>query len=98
MPFVYILYSTSCNKYYIGATIGEIENRLQNHINEIYGHSFTTIAKDWIIYYSLYCKDMKQALQIEKHIKRMKSRKYIENLKAYPSISEGLLLKYISKN
>jgi putative endonuclease len=37
---------------------------------------------------------MKQAFQIEKHIKRMKSKKYIKDLKKFPDISEKLKLKY----
>ena len=32
--------------------------------------------------------------KIESHIKNMKSRKFIENLKKYPSILENLLKKY----
>jgi len=35
-----------------------------------------------------------QARMIETHIKRMKSRKYIENLMKYPAIAEKLKEKY----
>ena len=34
------------------------------------------------------CDCKNQGINIERHIKRMKSKKYIENLKAYPKISE----------
>ena len=34
------------------------------------------------------------ARKTEAHIKRMKSRKYIENLKLYPEMMEKLILKY----
>jgi putative endonuclease len=39
---------------------------------------------------------MKQALRIEKHIKNMKSKKYIEDIKKYPEITERLKEKYCS--
>jgi putative endonuclease len=37
---------------------------------------------------------IEQAHKIENHIKKMKSKKYIENLKKYPEISLRLLQKY----
>ena len=42
--------------------------------------------------YALSC--FTQALAIEKHIKSMKSRKYLENLKKYPEITEKLKQLY----
>jgi len=45
---------------------------------------FTAKADDWNLFFSLECRDISHAKQIEKHIKKMKSRKYIENLKSYP--------------
>ena len=37
-----------------------------------------------------------QALAIEKHIKKMKSKIYIENLTRYPEMSNKLIKKYKS--
>jgi hypothetical protein len=37
------------------------------------------------------CATFTQARRIENHIKRMKSRKYIMNLKTYPEMMEKLL-------
>lgn len=37
---------------------------------------------------------MTQAMQVEKHIKSMKSRIYIENLKRYPEMIIKLIEKY----
>lgn len=34
------------------------------------------------------------ARSIESHIKRMKSKKYIESLKNYPEIVKGLISRY----
>jgi putative endonuclease len=39
-------------------------------------------------------KSKKQALQIEKQIKNMKSKVYIQNLKRYPEMTIKLLGKY----
>jgi putative endonuclease len=90
---VYILYSASLNHYYIGQTINLGERIAQHNTGEFVG-AYTKKANDWVLYYSIGCKSLQQALSIEKHIKRMKSRKYIENLVKYPEISEKLLDQY----
>jgi putative endonuclease len=48
-------------------------------------------AKDWEIYFKIECETKVKALAIEKHIKNMKSKFYIENLLRYPGISIKLL-------
>ena len=48
----------------------------------------------WKYFYFLEVKNSFIAVKIELHIKRMKSRNYIENLKKYPEISEKLIKKY----
>jgi putative endonuclease len=55
---------------------------------------YTYRADDWVLFYKIECKSKAQAFAIESHIKRMKSKIYIENLRKYPEISERLLLKY----
>jgi putative endonuclease len=37
---------------------------------------------------------VEQAREIEKHLKKMKSRKYLENLKRYPEMLGKLLLRF----
>ena len=93
MCYVYILYSISVNGYYIGITIN-LENRVIAHNNKKYNKSFTKKADDWELYYTINCNSLNQALKIEKHIKRMKSKDYICNLKKYPEMAEKLLLLY----
>ncbi len=95
VSYVYILYSKSLDQYYIGSTILSIESRLDRHIESYYGNKkFTSKAKDWIIFHSIKCAQKEQSQNIERHIKRMKSRKYIENLKVYPEITIRLLEKH----
>ena len=89
----YILYSRSLDKYYIGET-EDFEERLRLHNSGFFKGSFTSKASDWELYFLIKCISRNQARLVESHIKQMKSRKYIENFKKYPDISEKLLLKY----
>jgi putative endonuclease len=93
--YVYILYSRKLNRFYTGFTRLHPIIRLDKHLNNAYGQSkFSSKANDWKLFLSVTCRSHKQALNIENHIKRMKSRKYIEGLKKYPEIIEKLVMKY----
>ena len=93
MAYVYILYSNSIDNYYIGSC-KDMECRLEQHANNHFKTGFTKRAKDWNIFFLLENLNQQQARDIEKHIKKMKSRTYIQNLKKYPEISKKLMLKY----
>ena len=93
MNFVYILYSESLKKYYIGEA-SNIEERIAQHNSGFYNTAFTKQISDWVLYHSIDCKDRVQARKIETHIKKMKSKAYIQNLKKYSEISEKLKNKY----
>lgn len=90
----YILYSAKLDKFYIGFTQENLHDRILKHQKGFYDHSFTQIADDWELFHHIDCETISQALQIEKHIKRMKSRSYLMNLKQYQEISEKLKEKY----
>ncbi|MCY1634565.1 GIY-YIG nuclease family protein [Marinifilum sp. D737] len=90
---VYILYSVSANRYYIGYT-KDLSNRIDLHVSGVFEKSFTSKYKDWEFFYSIECESIAQARRIEIHLKKMKSKKYLKNLKLYPEITEGLLEKY----
>ena len=89
MYCVYILHSNSLDSYYIGETV-DIEKRIKEHNTNFYNKSFTTKAKDWKLFLLIDCKDRVQARKVETHIKKMKSKKYIQNLVKYPEIIEKL--------
>ena len=93
MFYVYILHSVLLNRFYIGYTTN-IEQRLELHLSPTENRKFTAKTKDWQIYYKIECETKTQALAIEKHIKKMKSKTYIENLLRYPEIAIKLLQKY----
>jgi putative endonuclease len=80
MASVYILYSKKLNKYYIGSCLA-LEVRMAEHLNKKFADSFTSKADDWELFYSIIDLEYNQARKIEKHIKRMRSKKYIQDLK-----------------
>ena len=89
---VYILHSKKLNRFYTGFTTN-LELRLHFHENAV-ARKFTAKANDWVLFLEIACESKSQGLAIEKHIKKMKSRIYIENLIKYPEIIEKLRIKY----
>ncbi len=93
MYFVYILYSESLDTYYIGET-EDIEARIGQHNSGYYIRSFTSQVEDWELFLKNECKDRGHSRKIETHIKRMKNKKYVQDLKKYPEMISKLLGKY----
>ncbi|MEM5563485.1 GIY-YIG nuclease family protein [Psychroserpens sp. AS72] len=89
---VYILSSKKINRFYIGYS-SNLNLRLLFHENPE-RRKYTYNADDWFLYYKIDCKTKTQGLAIEAHIKRVKSKIYIQNLLKYPEITLKLLLKY----
>ena len=77
MYFVYILFSASLNKYYVGYT-HDVDQRVYKHHRKHKG--FTASAHDWMIVYTETFDDKTKAILREKEIKNWKSRKMIEKL------------------
>ena len=94
MFVVYILYSKLSDSFYIGQTI-DFEKRIEEHNNHVYHKAETKKTSDWKLYFKIECTNRKQAILIEKHIKSMKSKIYLQNLKKYPEMTEKLLRKYL---
>ena len=93
MAAVYILFSPKLSKFYVGSCLS-LEQRLLDHKNKTYQNSYTTLADDWQLYYSIQDLEGALARRIEKDIKLMKSKTYIENLKKYPEMSHKLINKF----
>ena len=74
---VYILFSESLDRYYIGFT-ENLTGRLDRHLRSKKG--FTSKAKDWKLLYSEDFKLKREAIERERQIKKWKSRKMIESL------------------
>ena len=93
MASVYILYSKSIDTYYIGSC-KDLDLRIKQHKNKEFTNAFTVKTDDWELFVSISELDARQARDIEAHIKRMKSRTYIENLKRYEELCEKLILRF----
>jgi len=90
---VYIIFSKQLGKYYVGETF-DIDLRVNQHNSGYFDGSFTSVVNDWELFLVIECKSRVQSRKIESHIKRMKSKKYIENLKRYPDMVSKLKEKY----
>jgi putative endonuclease len=78
MFFVYIIYSASRDRYYVGYTGDDLDNRMEKHNTNHAG--YTGGLGDWKLKYQESFPDKQQAIRREKEIKLRKSRKYIEEL------------------
>jgi putative endonuclease len=93
MAGVYILYSAKLDRFYTGSC-KNFQFRLEEHMHRVYPDSFTSNSDDWKLF--LLVAELKyiQARSIEAHIKKMKSKKYIQNLAKYPDILARLKVRY----
>jgi len=93
MASVYILFSKKLDRFYIGSC-KDLSYRMDQHLNKDFIKSFTARAEDWELYLFIDELAYRQARLIEMHLKKMKSKIYIQNLIKYPEIIERLKLKY----
>ncbi len=75
--YVYIIYSLSKDKYYIGYSTDPLE-RLEEH--NLGATTSTRPGRPWILVYKEEYPNKHAAIIREKEIKKMKSRKFIESL------------------
>jgi putative endonuclease len=86
MFYVYILHSDTSDIFYVGHT-DDVERRLDEH-NELSETGFTSKHRPWILAAALPVGESRTlAIKIEKHIKRQKSRTYIQQIVERNSIS-----------
>ena len=90
MHFLYILSSKTADRFYIGET-KDVQQRLQDHIFHKYSKGFTKTANDWKIVLEVQLKNKEQAIFLEKFIKKMKSRKFIQKVIDDPEILNDIL-------
>ena len=70
---VYILYSAQIDKFYIGRTSDDLDQRIRRHLSD--HHGFTARAKDWVLAYTETFAHKAEAVKRESEIKSWKSRK-----------------------
>ncbi len=78
MPFTYIIYSPTLDRYYIGSTRESTQDRICKHNHKHKG--FTSSANDWEVVFQEFHAEYSDALKSEKKIKQWKNRKMIEAL------------------
>lgn len=93
LHYVYIIYSESFDRFYIGETV-DVAGRIMQHNTGFYDGSSTKYASDWSLYLSIRCENRIQALKLERFIKQMKSRKFINKLKGDSELVNGLLKRF----
>ena len=93
MASIYILFSQKADKFYIGYS-KDLGQRIEYHKMKEFGRSYTAKYDDWELYLEISGISITAAKKIESHIKRMKSKIYIANLKKYPEIIKKLIEKY----
>ena len=80
MYFIYILFSASTDKYYVGYT-SEFNGRLRRHNSQEDFNTYTKKHRPWEVAALFSCGVLKSdAIKIERFIKKQKSRKLIEKL------------------
>ncbi|HEX5150081.1 MAG TPA: GIY-YIG nuclease family protein [Parafilimonas sp.] len=90
MLFIYILYSVSADKFYIGYSDNPLR-RLHEHNTKPF-NTFTSKYRPWELKAVFECGLIeKNAMQIEKFIKQQKSRRLIEKLVDPDFIPNGFL-------
>ena len=92
MHYLYILYSDSVDKFYVGETF-DINIRLSKHQDQYYKGAFTKIASDWKVVLLMECSNKDAAVYLENFIKKMKSRKFIEKIINDTKILEDILAR-----
>jgi len=90
MHFLYIIYSKQSNRFYIGET-QNVQKRVLMHNQHAFKNAFTTSAKDWQLELSFECESKEEAFCLERFIKRMKSRVFIEKIIRNPSVLKEIL-------
>ena len=90
MATLYVLYSKSINRYYVGSCL-DLDTRLNDHLTGKHNFAFTKKATDWIVYFQIDQLNYEDARKLEKYVKSMKSRKYLESLKLYPELKDKLI-------
>ena len=78
MYYIYVLYSNTIDKYYIGST-SNVENRLSFHNSEN-NRIWSKRGQPWVKVFEQEFEDKTQAIKAEKFIKKQKSRKFIQKL------------------
>ena len=95
MYFIYIIYSPSADKYYVGYT-ANIDKRLKDHNGQEHFSTYTSKHRPWILKALFSCGETERvAIKLEKLIKKSHSRKLVEKLVDPLFIPQGGLAQLV---
>ena len=95
MYYIYILYSTTSDLFYVGYTSNH-KNRLSQHNNQDNFNTFTSKHRPWLLKAVFECGPVeKEAIRIERFIKKQKSRKFLEQLANSNFTPSGFLAQLV---
>jgi len=89
---VYILHSPSSGRYYVGQT-QDLETRLLYH-NELAENNYSSKHRPWRLVLDLPVPSRSAAMQMEKYIKKRKSRIYVQRLIEDEQARRQLLVRF----
>ncbi len=92
MHYLYILYSPSADKFYVGQT-PDLDTRLLFH-NELSENSFTSRYRPWVLKRTINVNTRREAIILEKYIKGRKSKPYVKKLIDEDVAVDKLLKKF----
>ncbi|WP_420917741.1 GIY-YIG nuclease family protein [Robiginitalea aestuariiviva] len=93
MYYVYIIKSAKDGSFYIGSTYHP-EDRILWHNDPERNTGKSRSKMPWEYFLIMEVPNNRVGLRLEKHIKRMKSRKYIQNLKDYQDLRTKLINRF----
>jgi putative endonuclease len=94
MYFLYIIYSESADLYYVGYT-NDPQRRLIEHNTKPF-NTFTSKHRPWVMKAVFECgESASEAINIERFIKKQKSRKLVELICSENFIPDGRLSQLV---
>ena len=93
--FVYIIYSPSIDRYYIGQC-KNLLHRLRQHNDLELNQNWTKRGIPWELCLKIACITQHQAMKLEHFIKKMKSRKFLQRLIIDKGLQDSLKSRYKS--
>jgi len=94
MFYIYIIYSPSADKYYVGYSNDPIRRLIEHNSSPF--DTYTSKHRPWILKAYFECSDSEsEAIRMERFIKRQKSRKLIEQLCDPGFIPSGILAQLV---
>ena len=91
MTTLYFLYSKKKDTYYVGET-QNLDLRLSQHNTHTFTKGFTKAAVDWEVVLTYQHSSRTTVLKLERFIKKMKRKVFIQKLIQNPELIEKLIL------